>query len=78
MNKISDKVQEIMDRYDNKIPPKARVSACVVCKTMTVTETFNKEFRQPMQFGGTDKGFWVSSGLSCTTCGIQYANTNKL
>lgn len=66
------KAQEALDRYNNKIPPKARKGVCVVCKN-EVTETFTKEFHQPMRYGDTDKGFWKSSGLSCTNCGIAYA-----
>lgn len=70
---MPDEIQAVLDRFDNKIPPEAKIGICVVCETRTVTETFHKEFHKPMRFGSADKGFWVSSGLACTTCGIQYA-----
>ena len=70
---IEASIQEIVDRLDNKIAPLPRVAECVICKTHTVTETFTKRFHGEMRYGGDNKGYWQSSGLSCNTCGIQYA-----
>ncbi len=70
---IKAKMKELDDRWHNRIPPTPRLAECIICKTHTVTETFEKKFHGEMRYGGTNNGYWESSGLSCKTCGIQYA-----